>query len=238
MPPLRKAARKGQPPVKRTARESGVRAAEARQRPPTKTTKKSGESATEDLVAVVRREVQLALQGLRAPSGPLPVATPGPSSPTDSVPGSPCPPAAASLQVPSVPDPLPGPSSDDHNATMSNILTDFLAGNLPGESQGQQPLPDLPHSPLGLNVSAKLKSRIVTDQYVELSELLPSGSDHPQPEVSISLSGSTASVSSTRVAKAIVSVEQWTDAWLVFASVYLERHPAEAVGILRYAESI
>ena len=136
-----------------------------------------------------------------------------------------------------------GPSSDDHSATMYNILSDFLAGNLPGESQVQQPLPDLPHSPLGLNVSAKLKSRIVTDQYVELSELLPlSRPNHAQPEVSISLSGSTASVSSTRVAKALVLVdilnEQWTDAWLVFASVYLERHPAEAVGILRYAETI
>ena len=40
------------------------------------------------------------------------------------------------------------------------------------------------------------------------------------------------------MAKASSSVEQWTDAWLVFASVYLERHPAEAVGILRYAEII
>ena len=113
-----------------------------------------------------------------------------------------------------------------------------MAGNLQGESVVPQPLPDLPHSPLGLTIPDKIKSRIIADQYVEFFELLPSTTSVQTPEVSIAFTGSTASVTSNKASKKVYSIEQWTDAWLVFASIYLERHPDRAVELLRYAETI
>ena len=37
--------------------------------------------------------------------------------------------------------------AEGQNQTVSSVLSDFLSGRLPGESQVSQPVPDLPHSP-------------------------------------------------------------------------------------------
>ena len=183
------------------------------------------------LTEIVRQEIRLALKDFH-PTGQLPQDVPLPpvlhaSQPDDSQGEN-----ATAHVMPSTSATVPA-----QDAMMSAVLSDFLAGNLQGESTVPQPLPDLPQSPLGIHVQDRLKSKIIGNQYVEFFELLPNITSQI-PEISIAISGSVASVSSSRGHKKVNSIEQWTDAWFVYAALYLERHPLEAVGLLRYAETI
>ena len=152
------------------------------------------------LTDIVRQEIRLALKdfhttGQLTQDVPLPSVPPA-SQPDDSQGDNP-----TAHAMPSTCTTVPA-----QDAMMSAVLSDFLAGNLQGESTVPQPLPDVPQSPLGIHVQDRLKSKIVGNQYVEFS---------------IAISGSVASVSSSRGHNKVNSIEQWADAWIVYAALYV-----------------
>ena len=100
--------------------------------------RKSGEL---DIGELVRKEIRLAQEqqatAQTAPQDALPGTSAEESEPTNSGPSSMTSTAAAPL-------PTAAPSTEavqDHGHTISGLLSDFMAGNLQGESVVPQPLP-------------------------------------------------------------------------------------------------
>ena len=104
-----------------------------------------------------------------------------------------------------------------------------------------EPLPWVMQSfssvPLGSLVDPKLKAKIWAKQFVEL-ELLAAEST---PQTLFMLDAQTSKpVVEVRdqPTKKITSIEQWTDAFLLYIAIYLERHPADTPDILKYLQII
>ena len=91
--------------------------------------------------------------------------------------------------------------------------------------------------PLGSLVDPKIKAKIWAKQFVEL-ELLAAEST---PQTLFMLDAHTSKpVVEVRdqPTKRITNVEQWTDAFLLYIAIYLERHPADTADILKYLQII
>ena len=91
--------------------------------------------------------------------------------------------------------------------------------------------------PLGSLVDPKLKATIWAKQFVEL-ELLAAEST---PQTLFMLDAQTSKpVVEVRdqPTKKITNIEQWTDAFLLYIAIYLERHPVDTPDILKYLQII
>lgn len=88
---------------------------------------------------------------------------------------------------------------------------------------------------MGLNVSLEIKNKIVSGQYIELSKLL-SNSNEPQKQTIVMVNGELQT--SEKNSKKINNIEQWTDAFIIFCSIYLQAHPAKTLEILKYMKDI
>lgn len=86
-----------------------------------------------------------------------------------------------------------------------------------------------PRVPLHASVSAKTKEKIWSGDFVDLSTL----KDADVEELTFNIR--TGAISSTVSSKKkFLSIEQWTDAFNTFASVYRLKYPAEAEGLSAY----
>lgn len=88
---------------------------------------------------------------------------------------------------------------------------------------------------IGLNVSQEIKNKIVSGQYVELAKLLIN-SNEPQKQTIVMVNGELQT--SEKNSKKINNIEQWTDAFIIFCSIYLEAHPAKTLEILKYMNDV
>jgi hypothetical protein len=128
-----------------------------------------------------------------------------------------------------------------------------LQSQLPMEQQ-LQPQPPLepqplfePHtygnfnsvsSDISLHVSDNLKQKIWNGEFIELSQLLSSSSKKDQ-ELHISFSNDKISVLPKKSnQQQVVSIEQWTDCFLIFMYIYTDRHPDQAKQLLHYMHTI
>ena len=89
--------------------------------------------------------------------------------------------------------------------------------------------------PLGATVSAKLKTKIWTNEYFDLRNLLSNQEEDP---LMLSISPGVINVQHTLKAEPPMSINQWTDSFLIFMCIRLERNPLEAPHLLKYMSMI
>lgn len=105
-------------------------------------------------------------------------------------------------------------------------------------NQNPTPLISVSHC-LGIHVAQPMKEKIWAKDYIDLSKLIqpdPDTDKTDQHKFSI-LDGQLVMSPKTNPKK-ITSLEAWTDAFIVFASIYLTRHPTDIQGILKYMQTI
>ena len=86
-----------------------------------------------------------------------------------------------------------------------------------------------------INVSQELKTKIVNGQYVDLAKLL-NNTIEPQKQMIVMVNGELETVE--KRTKKITNIEQWTDAFIIYASVYLSSHPAKSLQLLKYMKDL
>lgn len=95
-------------------------------------------------------------------------------------------------------------------------------------------------SSLGNHVSQSIKQKILKGEYIDLANMLQSGSDSSEADhhkLSVK-DGQLAIVSNAPKARKLTSIERWTDAMLVFAGIYISGHIDQAPHLLKYIDTI
>lgn len=95
------------------------------------------------------------------------------------------------------------------------------------------------HSALGLHVSHAIKNKIVSGQYIDLAQLLAvqPGSQEASKRIEINGSGELV-IKQTQTARAIASIEIWTDAFLIYMAIFLAGHPHRLQEMLKYMDTV
>lgn len=112
-----------------------------------------------------------------------------------------------------------------------------LAGNEDVRGDVPTDMASFASVPLGSLVDSTLKSKIWAKQFIDLALLL--GDPTSQTTVFLDVDSSSTVVKvKDHNAKKISTVEQWSDAFLVYTAIYTQRHPAEIQDILKYIQII
>ena len=91
--------------------------------------------------------------------------------------------------------------------------------------------------PLGSLVDPKIKAKLWTGQFVELYSLV--GEFSESPVLIFDVNNRNPSVQMRdNVSRRTFNVGQWTDAFLVYVSIYIECHPTEVASILKYGQLV
>ena len=140
--------------------------------------------------------------------------------------------AASSQSVPLAPPeatspPLPAAAGSAAAASDAGVL---------GEESPQFPtnIQSFSAVPLGSLVDTKIKERIWSNQYIDLG-LLISEAAHETTYLSSTLSFEQ---NSTHRIKTINSIEQWSDAFLIFMAIYTQHCPSDTQEIMKYMQLI
>ena len=119
---------------------------------------------------------------------------------------------------------------------------DFMAAFQPAEGE---PMIDsnvnnvaLFDLPLGANLSDKNRIKIKMGQYVDLYQLLNPQQEQAQPVMLSSINGAPAINIQQHQQKQVLTIEQWTNAMHVYATIYLQANPAEVAALLKYIDFI
>lgn len=100
------------------------------------------------------------------------------------------------------------------------------------------PLISVPHC-LCIHVAQPMKEKIWAKDYIDLSKQIQPDPDNDKTDQhKFSILDGQLVMSPKTNPKKITSLEVWTDAFIVFASIYLTRHPADIQGILKYMQTI
>ena len=125
-------------------------------------------------------------------------------------------------------------SGSTTNEVVSQAIQTLINGGDTGELAMRPPTTYQSISnPLGSTISKSIKSRIWTNEYINLSALLNNQDD----DISLTLNKSEGkpTISLTSSSRwEISSIELWTKAFLVFSAIYSERYPAEAPHLFKY----
>lgn len=89
--------------------------------------------------------------------------------------------------------------------------------------------------PLGATVPLRIKQKIWANKFVDIHTLLP---DFQEDKLSLQVEQGSITVASQRGKKNLLSIYQWTNAFLNFASVYLEVKSDEAPHLLKYMSTV
>lgn len=106
--------------------------------------------------------------------------------------------------------------------SVENLEASVFEGTC-NEVQSQKPsnyLSILDGIPLGALVPTKVKNKIWANDYVDLRSLLP---NHEQDPFTLTVTSGSINVQHNAKAKTPLSVHQWTDAFLIFTCIYLEK---------------
>lgn len=142
--------------------------------------------------------------------------------------------AMAQVQpAPSVVAPPEGLSNEQFQALLQAVQNPQAQGNV---QVNPIPIPSV-NSALGLNVSHQIKQKIVLGEYIDFGQLLGNNSNRQGPEF-LTLVGGHIHVQSKGASTKITSIEQWTDAFLIYASIYAYVHPEAFQGLLKYLSNI
>ena len=110
-----------------------------------------------------------------------------------------------------------------------------------GFAQIQNPLVSM-CSPLGAELPLSVIAKIINSEYVDFANLLDKSAlgegDNKGLSLSVNQTGQFVWVDSGKSKQVINSIQSWTDAFLVFSSVFLGAHPSRAQELLKYANLI
>lgn len=85
--------------------------------------------------------------------------------------------------------------------------------------------------PLGATISQRIKQKNWSNKFVDLNSLLPDSQDD---KLSLQIEQGSIIVASQGSKKSPMTIHQWTNAFMVFTSIYLEAKPDEAPHLLKY----
>ena len=108
---------------------------------------------------------------------------------------------------------------------------------LPSLDLGCQALPSV-HSHIGFHVTQTVKDKIIQGQYVELAALLDNTGQGVQTGHRLVVSGSGQITVAQQSARRISGIEEWSDAFLVYSSIFLAAHPHRIQEVLKYFSTI
>ncbi|XP_066305027.1 mucin-2-like [Branchiostoma lanceolatum] len=155
------------------------------------------------------------------------------------------PPVVHSVTTPAVP-----PAHLDGNALAAAILG---TGNItnptirpplvhgPPNNPNIVTASDTLHLPLDSGVSMSTKEKIWTDQYIDLRQLLPNQTIDSQYTVALTNAGAAPILtlaSRPSQHKQPLTLDQWTNAFLVFHYIYVQRHLAASSALVSYQHLI
>lgn len=93
--------------------------------------------------------------------------------------------------------------------------------------------------PLGATVPVNIKEKIVKSEYIELDLLLERHIPSPSSSFTLSLDNSgQLLLKDVKKRQQIISIMGWTDAFLIFSSVFVGVHPARAQEMFKYMHVI
>jgi hypothetical protein len=88
-------------------------------------------------------------------------------------------------------------------------------------------------------VDSQTRLKIVSGEFVNLSNLLVRNSDHQAQIASIlSVDKKGQIISQPKQAKQITTIERWTDAFILFIAIYSAAHPEKYLQILKYMHDV
>lgn len=143
--------------------------------------------------------------------------------------------------------------NSDHELQSGQVNTDLPHANLdqPGQVPGHQlnraatgdihvnPLPSV-FSALGENVSNSNKTKITNGEFIELGVLLDNSwvarEDKAPKRIYLGEGGEL--LAKPKASKKINSISEWTDAFLIFSSIYSSVHPEKFQDLLKYMQTI
>ncbi|XP_062575027.1 uncharacterized protein LOC134236890 [Saccostrea cucullata] len=96
------------------------------------------------------------------------------------------------------------------------------------------------HSLLASNVSNSLKSKIISSAYIEISLLLDNTSltESSEKKIFFNEKGELVTREVVKPSNKIQNISRWTDAFLVYSSIYASAHPESYQGLLKYLHDI
>lgn len=89
--------------------------------------------------------------------------------------------------------------------------------------------------PLGVTISTKIKNKICSNKYIDFRSLVSNQSEDP---LSVTIRAGKIDVEHNQKQKTHISIYQWTDAFLTFACIYLQKNPNDACHLLKYCHSL
>ena len=88
--------------------------------------------------------------------------------------------------------------------------------------------------PLGASVSQKIKTKIWTNEFIDLRAVL----NFKEDPLSVTISSGVINLNHDAKFKNPISIDLWTDAFLVFTAIYLEKYPNDAPHLLKYCHTV
>lgn len=128
-----------------------------------------------------------------------------------------------------------GPDVACQSTTLGNISTCSLS-LLNQSSQNSQSISTASDN-LSMHVSASNKEKICKGEYIDLALLLQNNYIQQKPNQTISLISGELVIQQKQQQK-ITNIEQWTDAFIVYTSIFCHTHPSNFQQMLKYLNNI
>lgn len=146
-----------------------------------------------------------------------------------------------SIQARTTPEPIdPGPDATVGSSVQDSIAKVLRMSVQQSETNNQpsRPYIDSPR-PLGSYVPKRLKEKIFNNEFIEFERLLDTKyQDEYALKFTPSGNGATVCFGPSQKSKPITDVHQWTSAFNIFASIYLEKFPNDARRLFKYCETV
>ena len=91
---------------------------------------------------------------------------------------------------------------------------------------------------IGLHISMKLREKIWNGEFVDLGELLNKDPCKDEVGQKLVLINGEIVVKQKSESPKIENIEAWTNAFIIYASIFLEKHPDQVQGIFKYMHTI
>ena len=138
-----------------------------------------------------------------------------------------------------VPMPATQTSSTDSTSSSGNLTAPKIGPSNDILAQANQPQMVNSHrTPLSRHVDNSIKHKIVNGEYVNLASLLVRHPGNDQVTSVLSLDQNGQIISQPKQPNKISTIERWTDAFLIFTSIYAAAHPSRTQELLKYMHDV
>ena len=132
-------------------------------------------------------------------------------------------------------DNTPIAASTTMQATINDYIQSFTG---PSTSSGETSYYAPPGKPIDLKVTDRVRQKIWSHEYIELSSLLDPDTDSDNSYTIVSNQGEPLKLSHTKSTKTIQNLGQWCSAFEIFLTIYCRKFPAELPKLMTYMNSV